>query len=129
MAGVGDAIGDVLVLVTVGPVALVVYEPPAVTVTKIDCTNVGVPVAVELAKHPTAHSSGVPTGTSVPREIRAATLPTTDPPNGAVTAVCVPAPIWLPMDPFRFSAYKTADPWSPVGHAVMVDQVGVEVLG
>src|SRR5215467_10112414 len=106
-----------------------VYAPPAVTVTKIDCAHVAVPVPVVLAKHPTAHSSGVPTGTSVPREIRAATLPNTDPPKGAVTAVCVPAPIWLPIDPFRFSAYKTADPCRPAGHAVTVDQVGMEVLG
>src|SRR5215467_7230948 len=106
-----------------------VYAPPAVTVTKIDCAHVAVPVPVVLAKHPTTHSSGVPTGTSVPVEIRAPTLPTSDPPNGAVTAVCVPTPIWLPTEPFWFSANKTAEPWKPVGHAVVVDQVGVELLG
>src|SRR5215472_11843426 len=127
-AGFGDAVSVVFVAVAcAGPVALVEYElPSADSVTKVDCTGVELPVPPGPVQQSTTHSSVWPGPTLVPRDKDWATFASRVPLNGAVGLATV-GESTLPMLPSVLSTYRTADVWKPVGHAVLVDQVGVRL--
>src|SRR5215470_10831270 len=98
-------------------------------VTKIDWTNVPLPVPPAALKHSTTHWIVPPGETLAPdREpMMPATLLWSVPLNGAVTLATV-SEMKLAKAPAGVRTASTADPWKPAGHAVVVDQVGVRVV-
>ncbi len=122
---VGVAVG-VLVgeEVEVGPVEYVVA--PAATETKMDWTYLTVPVPPMPLQQPTAHSSvpGLDALSPLPAVFsNAPTLPSSVPLNAAVMPTTV-GEIRLTSVPPLVNSASWADPWKPLGHPSVVDQVG-----
>jgi len=128
---VGVAVGvDVGVLVGVDvELLLVAYVPLANTVTNTDCTYLTgvlpVPVPPDPFQQPTDHSK-VPgwEGLTPPLFIRAPTLPFSVPLNALVTALTA-GEMTLTRAPLGLNSASWADVQLLVGHASVVDHVGV----
>ena len=117
--GVGEAPPPLVV----GLLAEVVYVlPSAEKVMKVSISRCEVPVRLSPEKQITANSMVPPLGTRATVWI-SETGSSSVPRNGAVTVLV--APEMLKVCPLAKTARKTAEPWNPVGHAVVVDQAGL----
>ena len=97
------------------------YVPPA-KVMKVFISACEVPVRLGPEKQITANSMLLPLGTRARAwisEMGSSILPR----NGAVTVLV--AGEMLKVCPLAMTARKTAEPWNPAGHAVVVAQVGL----
>jgi hypothetical protein len=108
-------------------VADVVYVlPSAEKVMKVYISGCEVPVRLAPEKQITANSMLPPLGTRATdwiSEMGSSIVPR----NGAVTVLV--AGEMLKVCPLAMTARKTAEPWNPVGHAVVVAQVGLLASG
>jgi hypothetical protein len=125
--GVGDDEG-VMVGVDVGWAEVPVkYELPSdVSVTNMDCTYSVLPTPPVKLAHLTAHSTVWPGVTpSTLRRPPTVACWRSVPLNGAFTLPTA-GETWLALLalPVVSNSSTTADPWKPVGQAVVVDQVG-----